>query len=159
MIQIVNSLNGTKTQFGYVNFLQAILELPVMALIGFVLNKISPSKLLVFSGIAFFIKILILVFAQNMVWLYISQCFQLFAYAVFIPASAYYVSLTMADNDQVKGQAYVTSAITIGGVFATLLSGIILDHLGMNVMLITGTVVCFAGVLTSFAALRSPNKK
>ena len=154
MIQIIRSLGGGETQLGYANFLQAILELPVMALIGFVLRKITPAKLLVFSGIAFFVKILILVFAVNMVWMFVSQCFQLFAYAVFIPASAYYVSGTMTERDQVKGQAYVTSAITLGGVFSNLLSGVILDNLGIKPMLITGSVVCFAGVLTSFAALK-----
>ncbi|MBP5331196.1 MAG: MFS transporter [Lachnospiraceae bacterium] len=157
MIQIIRSLGGGETQLGYANFLQAILELPVMALIGFVLKKVSPAKLLVFSGVAFFVKILILVFAQNLVWMFISQSFQLFAYAVFIPAAAYYVSSTMADNDQVKGQAYVTSAITIGGVFSNLLSGFILDHLGMKSMLITGSVVCFVGVLTAFSALKRPD--
>ncbi len=156
MIQIIRSLGGTETHLGYANFLQAILELPVMALIGIVLKKVSPAKLLVFSGIAFFVKILILVFAQNLVWMFISQSFQLFAYAVFIPAAAYYVSSTMTDSDQVKGQAYVTSAITIGGVFSNLISGVILDHLGMKTMLITGSVVCFAGVLTAFAALKKP---
>jgi PPP family 3-phenylpropionic acid transporter len=94
-----------------------------------------------------------------MVWMFVSQSFQLFAYAVFIPAAAYYVSSTMADSDQVKGQAYVTSAITIGGVFSNLLSGVILDNLGMKPMLITGSAVCFAGVLTALAALRSPDRK
>lgn len=159
MIQIIRALGGGETELGYSNFLQAILELPVMALIGFVLRKVSPAKLLVFSGAAFFVKILILIFAQNMVWMFVSQSFQLFAYAVFIPAGAYYVSHTMAENDQVKGQAYVTSAITIGGVFSNLISGVILDNLGMRPMLITGTAVCFVGVLISFAALRSPDRK
>ena len=159
LIQIIRNLGGNETELGYATFLQAILELPVMALIGFVLRKVSPAKLLVFSCSAFFVKILILIFAQNMVWMFVSQSFQLFAYAVFIPAAAYYVSHTMTENDQVKGQAYVTSAITIGGVFSNLLSGVILDNLGMRPMLITGTAVCFAGVLISFAALRSPDRK
>ena len=154
MIQIIRSLGGGETQLGYANFLQAILELPVMALIGLVLKKVSPSHLIVFSGVAFLVKILILVFAQGMIWMYISQCFQLFAYAVFIPATAYYVSMTMADSDQVKGQAYVTSAITIGGVFSNLVSGAILDYWGMKPMLITGSIVCSVGVLTAFSALK-----
>ena len=159
MIQIIRSLGGGETHLGYANFLQAILELPVMALIGFVLKKVSPAKLLVFSGVAFFVKILILVFAKDLVWMFVSQSFQLFAYAVFIPASAYYVSSTMTESDQVKGQAYVTSAITIGGVFSNLISGVILDHMGMKTMLITGSAVCFVGVLTAFAALKRPNVK
>ena len=153
MIQIIRHLGGGETQLGYANFLQAILELPVMALIVYVFKKITADKLLVFSGAAFFVKILILIFATNMAMMYLSQSFQLFAYAVYIPAAAYYVSNTMEEFDQVKGQAYVTSAITLGGVFSNLLSGIILDNLGISIMLITGTAVCGIGVIIAYIAM------
>ena len=153
MIQIIRNLGGNETELGYANFLQAILELPVMALIGIVLKKISAEKLLVISGIAFFVKILILVFAKGMPHMYISQSFQLFAYAVFIPAGAYYVSKTMEELDQVKGQAFITSAITIGGVFSNLISGVILDHAGIKTMLLTGSAVCAVGVVIAVIAM------
>ncbi|MBQ2080403.1 MAG: MFS transporter [Treponema sp.] len=158
MIQIIRSLGGGEKELGYSNFLQAILELPVMALIGFVLKKISSRKMLVFSGAAFFVKILILLFAGNMAVFYCSQSMQLFAYAVFIPAAAYYVSQNMEELDQVKGQAYITSAITLGGVFSNLISGVILDHFGIMPMLLTGTVVCGVGVLIAFFAMRNRRK-
>ena len=153
MIQIIRNLGGGEAELGYANFLQAILELPVMALFGYILKKISSDKLLLVSGVAFFVKILILIFAVDMAGMYLSQSFQLFAYAVFIPAAAYYVSSTMEELDQVKGQAYVTSAITVGGVFSNLLSGIILDNFGIKPMLIMGTAVCAAGVIIAFAAM------
>ncbi|MCR4584789.1 MAG: MFS transporter [Lachnospiraceae bacterium] len=153
MIQIIRDLGGGEAELGYANFLQAILELPVMAFFGLVLKKITSDKMLLFSGVAFFVKILILIFAVDMAGMYISQSFQLFAYAVFIPAAAYYVSKTMEELDQVKGQAYVTSAITVGGVFSNLISGVILDHFGIKPMLITGTVVCAMGVIIAFVAM------
>ncbi len=159
MIQIIRNLGGAEKELGYANFLQAILELPVMAFISLILKKFTSKALLLFSGVAFLIKIVILIFATNMGHMYLSQSCQLFAYAVFIPAAAYYVSKTMADNDQVKGQAFVTSAITVGGVFSNLISGVILDHLGIRPMLITGTAVCAIGVLIGFYALtRLPAK-
>lgn len=158
MIQIIRHLGGGEKQLGYSNFLQAILELPVMAVIGVVLKKISSNKLLAISGAAFFVKILILVFATNMIHMYISQSFQLFAYAIFIPAAAYYVSENMEELDQVKGQAFVTSAITIGGVFSNLVSGVILDNLGIRTMLITGTAVCLVGVVIGIISMASKNK-
>ncbi len=154
MIQIIRNLGGGEKELGYANFLQAILELPVMALIGLVLKKISSRTLMTFSGFAFFVKILILIFAGNMAMMYLSQSVQLFAYAVFIPAAAYYVSQTMQELDQVKGQAYVTSAITIGGVFSNLISGVILDNFGIRPMLITGTIVCAIGVVIGAVAMK-----
>ncbi|MBR5369611.1 MAG: MFS transporter [Lachnospiraceae bacterium] len=158
MIQIIRSLGGNETELGIANFLQAILELPVMALIGVVLKKISANRLLVFSGVAFLVKILILVFAGGMAQMYLSQSFQLFAYAVFIPAGAYYVSNNMKEADQVKGQAFITSAITIGGVFSNFISGMILDHSNITTMLIVGSAVCAVGVVLTFFAMRKRSK-
>ena len=85
--------------------------------------------------------------------MYLSQSFQLFAYAVFIPAGAYYVSSTMDAADQVKGQAFITSAITVGGVFSNFISGFILDHAGIIPMLLTGSAVCAAGVVLGVIAM------
>ena len=158
MIQIIRSLGGNETELGIANFLQAILELPVMALIGVVLKKISANRLLVFSGVAFLVKILILVFAGGMAQMYLSQSFQLFAYAVFIPAGAYYVSNNMKEADQVKGQAFITSAITIGGVFSNFISGMILDHSNITTMLVVGSAVCAVGVVLTFFAMRKRSK-
>ncbi len=152
MIQIIRPLGGAETQFGYATFLQAILELPVMALFTLILKKISAKNLLLISGVAFLIKTAILIFAKSMTALYVSQCFQLFAYAVFIPASAYYVSETMEELDQVKGQAFITTAITVGGVFSNFICGRILDGLGVKPMLLTGTAVNAAGVVIAFIA-------
>ena len=160
MIQIIRNLGGGEKELGYANFLQAILELPVMALIGLILKKITAGNLLLLSGVAFLVKIAILIFASNMGHMYLSQCCQLLAYAVFIPAAAYYVSKTMADHDQVKGQAFVTSCITIGGVFSNLISGVILDNFGIRPMLVTGTIVCALGVAIGFfALLKLPAKR
>ncbi|MBR6474687.1 MAG: MFS transporter [Lachnospiraceae bacterium] len=160
MIKIINNLGGNETELGFANFLQAILELPVMALIAIVLKKISAERLLMISGVAFFVKILLLVFAKGMPMMYVSQSVQIFAYAVFIPAGAYYVSKTMDEQDQVKGQAFITSAITIGGVFSNLISGVILDHFGILTMLITGSAVCAVGVVIAIVAMtKLPHRK
>ncbi len=153
LIQIIRNLGGAETELGYATFLAAILELPVMAVIGLVIKKVSADRLMVFSGVSFLVKTLILVFATQLVAMFVSQAFQMFAYAVFVPASAFYVSDTMEELDQVKGQAYVSSAITVGGVFSNLICGGILDNYGVRPMLITGSAVCAVGVVIAFAAL------
>ncbi len=153
MIQIIRNLGGNETQLGYATFLQAILELPVMALIGIVLKKISERHLLVFSAVSFFVKTAILLFATALIGMYISQSFQMFAYAVFIPASAYFADNVMKENDKVKGQAYINSAITLGGVFSNLVSGRLLDGFGVHTMLSVGLAVCLAGVIIVIIAV------
>ena len=146
MIQIIRSLGGNETQLGYATFLQAILELPGMALIGYVLKKISERHMLVFSAVSFFVKTAILIFATSMIGMYVSQSFQMFAYAVFIPVAAYFADNVMAENDKVKGQAFINSAITLGGVFSNLICGKLLDAFGVKTMILVGVAVCLVGV-------------
>ncbi len=153
MIQIIRSLGGNETQLGYATFLQAILELPVMALIGFVLKKISERYMLIFSAVSFFVKTAILIFATAMLGMYVSQSFQMFAYAVFIPTAAYFADNVMKEKDKVKGQAYINCAITLGGVFSNLVSGKLLDSFGVKPMLAVGSAVCLIGVFVTIVAV------
>ena len=92
--------------------------------------------------------------ARNMAVVYISQAMQMFAYAVFIPVSAYFVNQTMARFDQVKGQAYINCSITLGGVFSSLVCGRLLDIKGPDFMLIVSLIVTAAGLVIAFAALK-----
>ena len=154
LIQIIKSLGGGESQLGYATFLAAILELPVMALIGIVLARIKANKVLVFSAVAFLAKNIIMLLAAGMFGMYLSQACQLLAYAVFIPTAAYYADAIMEKQDKVKGQAFINSAITLGGVFSSLICGKILDVAGVRTMLVAGSLVCLIGVATITSAVR-----
>lgn len=153
LIQIIRNLGGGETELGYASFLQAILELPVMAVMAGILRKISVKVVLIFSSVAFVLKVVIMYLATGLGGMYISQSFQLFAYAVFIPATAYYSDKIMKEKDKVKGQAYVNCAITLGGVFSSLICGRILDKSGVSVMLALGIAVAVAGALIAAGAM------
>ena len=154
LIQIIRELGGGETELGYASFLQAILELPVMALMGILLKKIKTRTLLIFSAVAFLAKVTIMYMASGLGGMFLSQAFQMFAYAVFIPVSAYYAEEVMEGNDKVKGQAFINIAITLGGVFSNLVSGRILDKFGVSAMLICGMAVTAVGVIIMIAAMR-----
>ena len=154
MIQIITPLGGTETQMGIAVSCAALLELPTMALIDKIMKKISVKNLLLISAAAFFIKTLLMLIAPNMAVVYVSQAMQMFAYAVFIPAGAYFVNQTMAMLDQVKGQAYINCSITLGGVFSSLVCGRLLDIKGPHFMLIVSLAVTTAGLVIAFLALK-----
>ena len=154
MIQIITPLGGTEASMGTAVFIAALLELPTMALIDKIMKKISVKNLLLISATAFLIKTLLMLVAPNMAVVYISQAMQMFAYAVFIPAGAYFVNQTMAKFDQVKGQAYINCSITLGGVFSSLICGRLLDIKGPHFMLIVSLAVTTAGLAIAFVALK-----
>ena len=158
MIQIITPLGGNETNMGIAVSCAAFLELPAMALINKIMKKISVKNLLLISGIAFFIKHLLMLIAPNMVVVYISHAIQMFAYAIFIPAGAYFVNQTMASLDQVKSQAYINCSITLGGVFSSLICGRLLDVKGPHFMLIVSVIVTLAGLVIAVVALKGLSK-
>ena len=158
LIQIVRPLGGSEKHLGYATFIAAFLELPTMAAMTLFSKKLSMRVMLVISGIAFTVKALIMTLATNIPMVYISQSMQLLAYAVFIPASAYYVSQNISETDQVKGQAFVTSCFTLSGVFSSLLCGVILDHMGVKAMLVIGSIVSVAGAALLTRAMLSTKR-
>ncbi len=154
LIQIIKPLGGTERHVGYATSMAAVIELPTMALFAGMVKKISCEKLLVVSTVFFTVKVAILFLATGIAGVFASQFCQLAAYALFIPASAYYASMVMERADQVKGQAYVNCAITLSGTFSGLICGRILDVAGPKVMLGCGVTASFLGAVLAVAAVR-----
>lgn len=154
LIQIITPLGGTERHIGYATSLAAVLELPTMALFVKMTKKISCEMLLKLSTVFFTLKIVLLFLASGIAGVFISQFCQIAAYALFIPASAYYANMAMEKADQVKGQAYVNCAITLGGTFSGLICGRILDLAGPKMMLGCGVIASFLGAVLTFAAVR-----
>lgn len=152
LIQIIRPLGCTEKHVGYATALAAVVELPTMAFFAGMVKKISCEKLLFLSTVFFTVKVAVLFLANGIVGVFVSQFCQIAAYALFIPAAAYYANMVMEKADQVKGQAYVNCAITLGGMFSGLVCGRILDTSGPKIMLVWGIAACVIGaVMTAFA--------
>lgn len=100
-------------------FVAAMLELPTMAFFSKMSEKINCGTLIKFSILMFCVKHALTYFATNMIMIYLAQVCQMFAYALFIPASVYYVNEKIALADRVKGQSLVTTSMTLSGVLQT----------------------------------------
>lgn len=154
LIQIITPLGGTEKHVGYATSMAAVIELPTMAFFAKIVKKISCEKLLIISTVFFTVKVAVLFLATGIAGVFVSQFCQIAAYALFIPASAFYADRVMEKSDQVKGQAYVNCAITLSGVFSGLICGRILDLAGPKMMLMCGVAASFLGVILAVAAVR-----
>lgn len=153
-IQITNYVGGDTKDMGFAIGLAAAIELPAMVLFTYWVKKIRCSLILKSSFVFFLIKAILTLLAPNVTVLCIAQLFQFFSYAMFIPASIYYVNQIINRTDLVKGQAFVTGAITLGGVAASLLGGWLLDAYGAGNMLTVSAAATVAGLLFAFAAIQ-----
>lgn len=146
-IQITENVGGTAKDMGIAIGLAAAVELPAMILCDYLVKRVRCGVILKISLACFVVKTAATMLATSVWMLYAAQVLQFCSYAFFIPASIYYVNELIQEKDLAKGQAFVTSAITFGGVLASLLGGWLLDASGVYSMLFVGTVAAALGLL------------
>lgn len=158
-INVIKNVGGNTGDMGNAVFLAAMLELPTMALFEKYKNKINIKNTIVISAIFFTLKHTLTYFATNMFMIYLAQATQMLAYALFIPASVYYVDKLFDVKDAVKGQALVTTSMTVSGVLASFLGGILLDNMGVYETLFLGLVLSAIGTIVMIITVENVNKK
>lgn len=146
-IQIITNVGGNSSDMGNAVFLAAMLELPTMAYFTKLSQKVNCGTLIKASIMLFLAKHAITYLATNMVMIYIAQVLQMGAYALFIPASVYYVNCKVDNKDIVKGQSFVTTSMTMSGVFANIIGGILLDAVGVSEVLLIGVILSLIGAV------------
>ncbi len=145
MIQIVQQLGGGSSQMGTALSIAAVLELPMMVAFAKLVRRFSSGRLLMVSGVVFVLKALGFLLAGNIVALYLVQILQMGSFALYVPASVYYVNETMSERDKFKGQAVMTGTNTLGGVLGSLMGGFLLEIGDVRLMLASGFLLAVSG--------------
>lgn len=158
-IQIVEGLGGDSASMGNAIFIAAILELPVMIYFMKLKEKINCSKLIMIAAIVFSIKHIIIFLATNMTMIYFAQILQAASYALYLPASVYYVSQLISKKDAIKGQGIIGGATTLASVIASSVGGFLLDIIGTKNLLLFGAVVSVIGTIIVCLSLEDYSTK
>ena len=117
LAQIMTSLGGHETDLGVSLTIAAVCELPAFLGFSFLVSKFSTRTLIKISGGFYALRSFILLLATTVWMVNVGQAFQGLSFAVFIPASVYYINGIMREGDKVKGQAYITGTMTLGSFF------------------------------------------
>lgn len=147
LINIVESVGGNSTSMGISLAITAAVELPTMAAFTYIVRKIKCNTLIKISAFFFFAKVCIMWLAPNVYIVYLSQAMQMFAYALFTPASVYYVNSIVDEQDKVKGQSMLGVAMCLAGTIANVSGGRLLDIFGVTYMLLLGAIVTAIGFI------------
>ena len=146
VFQIVTFHGGTARDLGTSFTIAAVSELPAMVFFAVLLRRWSPGTLLRFASAVFALKALFTWLAPNLGAYLASQLLQLGGFALFVPASVYYVERLLPSSERVRGQASMTLAFTVGNVIAGLGGGVLLDVAGVPAMLFAGAVAGLLGM-------------
>lgn len=150
LFQITQNLGGDSAAMGTALSIAAVLELPTMLVFSRLIRRFRSSSLLIASGCFFAFKALGYLLAGNIVQLYLVQILQMGSFALYVPASVYYVNEAMEPRDKFKGQAVMTGTNTLGGVFGSLIGGFLLDFTGVPTMLAVGLAIAILGCALVF---------
>ena len=103
------------------------------------------------SGVFFFLKCLGTLLCTDIPGYYAVQLFQMFGWALMTVSAVFYINAIMAPGAGVKGQACYTVALTLGNVVGAIVAGGILDRLGVQAMLLFGTISSLVGAVIVLA--------
>lgn len=155
LVNVVVDRGGRTSQLGLALFLMAAAELPAGMLFPKLLARLGSGRLLAVSFAGMLAKVLAIMAAPSLIWLYVAQPIQMVGYGLFTPASVYFVNESVPVEDRVRGQTLMMVASNgLGGMLGSLLGGAILDWGGVTAMLSFCVACCGLSILIAAAALR-----
>lgn len=144
--QIVQSKGGGSGEMGVAIALSAVMELPVMFLFSIMLKHVRCDIWFRISAVFFMLKTLGTLLCQSVGAFYAVQLLQMMGWGLITVSSVFYVRSIMRPEDTVKGQAYFTMTYTVGSVIGAAAGGSLIDHFGVDAMLLFATVCSLGGM-------------
>lgn len=156
-LQVVLSKNGTSSDMGTAAAIAAICELITMLLFPIYLKHFKLHKMLRVSGIFFVLKIFLSFVVPNMFSFYLIQGTQMFGWGIMSIGIVYYVNDIVGEHDKARGQAFAGMSYTFSSVLGTFIGGNIIDLLGVNMMLVIGSILAAIGTLVVWFTVQENN--
>ncbi len=154
LVQIMKHVGGKDGDVGLSLTIAAVCELPAMLGFGYLVSRYKSGMLLKFAGCFYVVRSLLFLLSTSVFMVNLAQVFQGLSFAVYAPASIYYVNQMMSKEDKVKGQTFMVGASTLGSVFGSLLGGWLLDNASVEIMLAVGAAAAAAGCLLLFYSVK-----
>lgn len=158
MFQIVSYHGYGEKEMGLIISLGAILELPALFGLSFLMKRFKSGFLMRLSVIAIFIRALVTYLASSIGGLYFSIIFQTLGYGLFAGINVYYIAQVVDERFLVRGQSLMNTTITLGSVIASVIGGILLDSKGVPTMLLTSAIFAGIGALIMFVTTEEGKK-
>lgn len=159
LLQIFLNVGGDATSMSITLGFAAVIELPPMIFYEKIRARFKDTTLLIISAWFFFIKALATALAMTVTQLFLAHVFQMFAFAIYITASVYYINRHFPSESVATGQAAAVTASTGGAVFGSLLGGIAIDMFSINVLLIISFCSAFIGAILMTLSLKTSKLK
>ncbi|MGL5714718.1 MAG: MFS transporter [Paraclostridium sp.] len=147
---VIESLGKGTEQFGIFSFICSISEIITLYLTVKVFKKVSPDRFLKVAPVAILLKLIIIYIAPNVFIVYLSGILQIFTYPVILMVGKILIDRIcpqeLKTSSQLMGFAIFNS---LGIVIASLITGYLIDNLGLKLSIVSFMGISIAGVIIS----------
>jgi len=149
-LSVVEKVGGNSKDMGVILGIKAGVE--AIGIFGYskLTKKFKVNDILIFASFALVGKMAVCYIATNIIHIYLAQLIQTISFALIIPGMIEYIGNNMNVAEINRGQAFFTMSISVGSIFSSLFSGILIDCYGVSVMELVAVIVGLvsAGVYT-----------
>lgn len=153
-VLIIENVNGTTKDIGFVMSLKAILEVPVIFFYDKLENKFGTTSLLIFAAVNFTVKALVTYLATSTTLLILAQLIQPISFAIMIPAIVSYTNKVMSAKEAVRGQAMFPMFTAIASILSSSVGGAIAESYSVSAMLLVALIVSAVSSVAFIALLK-----
>ncbi len=159
-VNFLEAIGVDGSMAGTLHGIEALVELPAMAVCAWLVGKFGSSRLLVVCGLSYMLKSLLYAFGTNLIAYYIAALLQASSYGLFIPLIVYDVNDHVLNAHRPLGQSSAAAASTVGILCGTFIASQILtrsmpgDMMGMKIACLTAST---AATVILAIATRSPH--
>ena len=155
LYDVVVAVGGDTPELGTALLIGAAVETPLMFLFSRVEKRFGAGRVLKVSVILMTLKPWLILLTGSVWGVYLMRFSHFFSFAPFLLALTYYGNERMAEDEKVTGQALITGAISLSGVFSYLCGGMLVSAYGAMTALLICTLIGMAGgALFLFFAVR-----
>ena len=148
LYDVILVVGGDAKELGTALLIGAAVETPMMLLFTRVKDRFGVGRCLRFSAAAMALKTWFILLLGSVSGVYLMRFCHLFSYALLRPSLTYYANERMADSDRVTGQALITGAVSLSGMFSYLTGGMMVSAWGpMRGLLVCTLIGMVGGVL------------
>ena len=145
MYDVILAVGGGTRELGTALLIGAAVETPMMFLFARVRKKVGAGRVLKLSTTLLALKPWLILLSGSVWGVYLMRFSHFFSFAPFLLAITFYGNERMAEDEKVSGQALITGAISLSGVFSYLFGGVLVSACGALTGLLICTLIGMAG--------------
>ena len=145
MFQIMLSRRGGAVEQGIATAISSLVELPIMFGFPIMLKKLRCDKWVRIASVCMLLKPVLILLAAAPGGIYLAQATQSFGYGLWVIGSVNYAEQIVAEGESIRAQSYHGAVTTVSTVLALSTGGVIIEHLGVQTMVIVSLVCSMIG--------------